>query len=46
VPDLPTASVGSDADAEAFRLAATEEATEKTDAAGEPKPAERVAVDD
>ena len=42
VPDLPTASVGSDAEAEAFRLAATGEA----DAVADPTRAERVAVDD
>jgi [acyl-carrier-protein] S-malonyltransferase len=42
VPDLPAASVGSDAEAEAFRLAATGEA----DAVAEPTRAERVAVDD
>jgi [acyl-carrier-protein] S-malonyltransferase len=42
VPDVPAASVGSDAEAEAFRLAATGEA----DAVADPTRAERVAVDD
>jgi [acyl-carrier-protein] S-malonyltransferase len=42
VPDVPAVSVGSDADAEAFRRAAAGE----VDAVAEPKGAERVAVDD
>jgi hypothetical protein len=47
VPDVPAASVGSDAEAEAFRLASTgEAASEEADAVAQPQRVERVAVDD
>jgi [acyl-carrier-protein] S-malonyltransferase len=47
VPDLPAASVGSDVDAEAFRIAVTGEAApELTDGIANAEQVERIAVDD
>src|SRR2546423_151799 len=47
VPDLPAASVGSDVDAEAFRISVTGEAApELTDGIANAEQVERIAVDD